>query len=405
MANSSLAMSSTSFLNNSASTAGGALAVLDGAQLSCSSGCNFSANSAALGGAIAVDAGTVNLTIAVLARNSASQELVSVTLGNTQQRAGSGGAIFAANSTVALSKCSLQDNSAEAQGGALLLMSSAATLVGSRFTGNKAAAGASAPAAAAQQMNTAGGAILVGLLPAALGAGSKGSKQVQAMVKLQDSVLSGNAAGYGGALAAMDAATDMQGAAGGPAPRGSALSIQLVGSSLVDNTASVSGGAVFSNLQSAALTLSGSKVTSNTATQGGGGIAAVTPAAVQMASSTVSGNSAAHCAGMLLDTPAQDSFVRSSRFEGNMAGQQVEDASSFGQLPQWNSTGSGGGMCIIPGAAVSVTASTITQNSALHGGEKQRNAGTTGGVLTSCTPHLQEHKQHCASILDAAPDC
>jgi hypothetical protein len=368
MANSSLAMSSTSFVNNSATAAGGALAVLDGAQLSCSSGCTFSANSAAVGGAIAVEAGTVNLTDAVLARNSASQELVSVALGNLQQRAGSGGAIFAANSTVALSKCSLQDNSAEAQGGALQLMSSAATLTGSRLISNRAAAaaaGALAAATPAQQSTTAGGAILVGLLPAALGAGSNGSKQV----KLQDSVLSGNTAGYGGALAAVDA--DMQRAAAGPAPRGGTLIIQLVGSSLVENTASVSGGAVFSNLPSAAVSLSGSKVTSNTAAQGGGGIAAVTPAAVQMAGSTVSGNSAAHCAGMLLDTPAQDSFVRSSRFEGNIAGQQAEDARSFGQLPQWNSTGSGGGMCIIPGAAVSITTSTITQNSALHGGKEQ----------------------------------
>jgi hypothetical protein len=103
---------------------------------------------------------------------------------------------------------------------------------------------------------------------------------------------------------------------------------------------------------------------------------------VSVVGSTVSSNRAAHCAGMLLDTPTHDSLVRSSRFEGNVAGQQTEDDISFGQLPQWNSTGSGGGMCIVPGGAVSITASTITQNTALHGGESTSGC-RLGSLLSS----------------------
>lgn len=375
-------LSRTAFTNNSASTAGGAVVVLDGAQLSCRTRCEFTANSAALGGAVAVHSAAVNLTDAVLARNSAPAGLVTVVFNNQQQRAGSGGAVFAANGTVTLSKCSVQGNSAEVQGGALQLLSSTASLVGSKFTGNRAAPASedsSAPAAAAEQSPTAGGAISAGLLPAA-GGNSSSSKQVPGRVKLQDSVLSGNTAGLGGALAVVDAAMDTQAPAAGAAAAaaGPSLSIQLVGSSLANNSAAVSGGAVFTSLPTASLSLSDSKVSGNTAARGGGGIAAVTPAAVSVVDSTVSSNRAAHCAGMLLDTPKRDSLVRSSRFEGNVAGQQTEDGRSLGQLPQWNSTGSGGGMCIVPGGAVSITASTITQNTALHGGES-----TVGGRLGS----------------------
>ena len=373
MAGSSLALSRTVFSNNSASTAGGAVSVLDGAKLSCSSRCNFSTNSAALGGAIAAHSASVNLTDTVLVRNTAPAELVTVTFATQLQRAGSGGAVFAANASLSLSRSSLQDNSAEARGGALQLLSSAASLVGTKLTGNRAAAAAASStaganitaAAAGNQVTTAGGAILVGLLPVA----GNGSKQVQLL--LQDCVLSGNTAGFGGAVAAVDVTADAQqaGAAGtGMQTLAASLSIVLVGSSLSNNAAGVSGGALFTSLPSASLTLNNSKVSSNTAAEGGGGIAAVTPAAVEVVGSSMSGNQAAFCAGMLLDTPARASAVRGSRFERNVAMQQLGDGSSFGQLPSWNSSGSGGGMCIIPGGPVAVTKSTITLNTALYGG-------------------------------------
>lgn len=379
MAGSALALSRTAFSNNTASTAGGAVSVLDGAKLSCSSRCNFSANSAALGGAIAVQSSSVSLTDTVLAKNFAPAALVTVVYAKSQIRAGSGGAVFAANASLSLSSSSLQDNSAEARGGALQLLSSTASLVGTKLTGNKAAAAAagaaSSPAgvnatgaaAAASRLATAGGAILAGLLPA----GSNSSKPAQ--LRLQDCVLNSNTAGYGGALAAVDIAADVQqapAAAAAAPPAAAPLSIVVAGSSLSNNAAGVSGGAIFTSLPSTSLTLNSSKVTSNTAAEGGGGIAAVTPAAVDVVGSSVSGNQAAFCAGMLLDTPARASAVRSSRFERNLAVQQQGDSSSFGQLPRWNSSGSGGGMCIIPGGPVAVTKSTITQNTALHGGRR-----------------------------------
>jgi hypothetical protein len=169
----------------------------------------------------------------------------------------------------------------------------------------------------------------------------------------------------------VDVAADVQqapAAATGVQPPAAPLSIVLVGSFLSNNAAGVSGGAVFTSLPSASLTLNNSKVSSNTAAEGGGGIAAVTPAAVEVVGSSVSGNQAAFCAGMLLDTSARASAVRGSRFEGNVAMQQLGNSNSFGQLPRWNSSGSGGGMCIIPGGPVAVTKSTITLNTALYGG-------------------------------------
>lgn len=365
---SSLSLSRTAFSNNTASTAGGAVVVLDGARLFCSARCNFSANSAALGGAVAVHSATVSLTDAVLVGNSAPAGLVTVIFNNQQQPAGSGGALFAANGTVRLGKCSLQDNSAEVQGGALQLMSSAADIVSSRFVSNQATSGSDSPAAPAgsQSSPTAGGAILAAVLPAANG---NGSSTDEVLVRLQDSVLSSNAAGLGGALAVVGAAADTQIPSAAAATTGPSINIQFVGSTLNNNSADMSGGAVFTRLPSASLSLTRSKINGNTAAWGGGGIAAVTPAGIQLSGSTVSSNRAAYCAGMLLDTPTQASGIRSSRFEGNVAGQQAQQSRSFGQLPQWNSTGSGGGMCIIPGGTVSITAATITQNSALHGGD------------------------------------
>jgi predicted outer membrane repeat protein len=144
-----------------------------------------------------------------------------------------------------------------------------------------------------------------------------------------------------------------------------------------NNSAAVAGGGVFTNLRSTSLTLNSIKVTGNTAAQGGGGIAAVTPASLQLASSSVSSNTASYCAGLLLDSPALKSVLHSSSFERNTAGQQSVDGRSFGQLPQWNSTGSGGGLCIIPGGPVAITKSRITQNTALFGGE----AGDSGSRM------------------------
>jgi hypothetical protein len=295
--------------------------------------------------------------------------------GNSQQRAGSGGAVFAANATLKLSKSVLQGNRAEVQGGALQLLSTAAVLAGTRLINNKAQDSMEAAAASPQQASTAGGAILVGLLPAAA-VSSNTSSSPKAQLTLQDCVLSSNAAGFGGAIAAVDTAVSSEAGATAAAPGvGSAeradtpLSILLSDSSVSNNSAAVAGGGVFMNLRSASLTLNSSKVTINTAAQGGGGIAAVTPASLQLSSSSVSSNKAAHCAGLLLDSPAQKSVVHSSTFERNVAGQRLSDGRSFGQLPQWNSTGSGGGLCIIPAAPVSITKSSITQNSALFGGK------------------------------------
>lgn len=380
MANSSLTLSRSVFSNNTASTAGGAVLVLDSARLSCSGRCNFSSNSAALGGAIAVQSGSVSLSDAVLGGNYAPAGLVTVMFGNNQQRAGSGGAVFAANATLKLSKSVLQGNRAEVQGGALQLLSTAAVLAGTRLINNKAAPAlvqdsTGAAAAAPQQAPTAGGAILVGLLPpAAVSTNTSGKPKAQ--LTLQDCVLSSNMAGFGGAIAAVDSAVSLEAGAAAAAPGvGSAgradtpLSILLSDSSVSNNSAGIAGGGVFTNLRSASLTLNSSKVTSNTAAQGGGGIAAVTPASLQLSSSSVSNNKAAHCAGLLLDSPAQKSAVHSSTFDRNAAGQRTSDARSFGQLPQWNSTGSGGGLCIIPDGPVSITKSSITQNTALFGGE------------------------------------
>jgi hypothetical protein len=291
----------------------------------------------------------------------------------SQMRAGSGGALFAANASLILDRSVLQDNSAEARGGAMQLLSSTAILVGTKLSGNRAVAAVSGSAAggnatAASQATTAGGAILAGLLPAS----SNSSKQTRLV--LQDCVLSSNVASFGGAVAAVDTAADVQtpaaaAGAGAPPLPSAPLSVVIVGSSLNNNVAGVSGGAVYTSLPSASLSLNNSKVSSNTAAEGGGGIAAVTPGAVDVFGSSVSGNQATFCAGMLLDTPARASAVRSSRIDSNTAVQQhVDDDSSFGQLPAWNSSGSGGGMCIIPGGPVSITKSTITQNTALYGG-------------------------------------
>lgn len=371
MANSTLALSRTSLTNNTASTAGGAVVVLGGSQLSCVSRCNFTRNSAALGGAIAVQSATVNLADAVLSQNTAPSELVSVMFGSAQQRAGSGGAVFAANATLKLAACSLLDNKAELQGGALQLMSSNAHVVESTLARNRAERpGASTSTAAAAgavtvQRGTAGGAILASLLP------SSGAKPGQ--LKLQDCVLSSNTAGFGGALAAIDSGLDLQAAAAASSSAAGMtaappLSVQVVDTALTNNTARVSGGAVFTSLPSTVLTLNNSKVTANTAADGGGGIAAITPAGVQLVGSSISSNVAEFCAGMLLDSPTKDSGVRSSTVEGNAAGQQSVDDRTLGELPQWNSTGSGGGLCIIPAGVVSITKTAIKGNTAMHGG-------------------------------------
>jgi predicted outer membrane repeat protein len=394
MANSSLTLSRSSFSNNSASTAGGAVLVLDSAQVSCSGRCNFSSNSAALGGAIAVQSGSVSLSDAVLGGNYASAGLVTVMFGNSQQRAGSGGAVFAANATLKLSRSILQGNRAEVQGGALQLLSTAAVLTATRLINNMAAPASAqhstgpAAAAAIQADPTAGGAILVGLLPPAAAAAStnSSSSKPKAHLTLHDCVLSSNMAGFGGAIAAVDTAVSLEaGAAAAAAAQGvrsagradTPLSILLAGCSVSNNSAAVAGGGVFTNLRSTSLTLNSIKVTGNTAAQGGGGIAAVTPASLQLASSSVSSNTASYCAGLLLDSPALKSVLHSSSFERNTAGQQSVDGRSFGQLPQWNSTGSGGGLCIIPGGPVAITKSRITQNTALFGGE----AGDSGSRM------------------------
>jgi predicted outer membrane repeat protein len=392
MDGSQLTLARSSCSNNSAASAGGAFVVLDGAKLACSGRCTFAANSAALGGAIAAQSAAVALTDAVLASNTAPGDLVTVAFGNSQQRAGSGGALFAANATVQLRSSSFRRNTADVQGGALQLVSSRAVAVGTTFVGNKAAASGDTVTGAAgqqqqQQRATAGGAIAVGLLPSA----SSGNKMQAAVLSLQRCTLSDNSAGFGGAVAAINTEVDLQApapsdtsaavSAGAAAP----VSISLNDSVASNNTAAVAGGGLFSNLPGAAISISGSKVLSNTAGRGGGGLAAVTPASFNTASSSVSSNTATYCGGLLLDTPAKDSRFQGSRFESNTAGQldaQEQQAgaegrqllasseASFGQLPKWNNTGSGGGMCIAPGGVVSVTKSIITKNSALHGGEQ-----------------------------------
>jgi hypothetical protein len=112
------------------------------------------------------------------------------------------------------------------------------------------------------------------------------------------------------------------------------------------------------------LTISGSTISENIATNGsGGGIAG---GAVTVTSSTISGNSANGNGGGILATVAT---ILGSTINGNLAGVGggiwASNLTAIGSTISGNSAGSGGG---IAGNTVTVTSSTILTNSAIDAG-------------------------------------
>jgi hypothetical protein len=388
----SLSLVNTSLTNNTASSAAGGILLQDGATLSCKQ-CILEGNRAAAGAAVAAESAALQLERTSVVRNTAPADLVSVSTAAGQQPAGSGAGIWAHSSLVKLIDSKFDFNSADLQGGAIHAINSSITGAGSSFVGNLAQR---LEESAANLQDTAGGAIHVslGLAPGSL--------------RLRLCKLSSNVAGSGGAIAIsqQDTSSQQGGASDLPAAVGRKLQqaqqrkqhasaanpdsgqhklfVLLEDTQLLNNSASAGfGGGLYSNIPGVFFNFTNSKFGGNTAIQSGGGIALQNPASLHMLGTSMASNAASSCGGLLLSHPESASAIIRTTFSDNVAaGTAARQAragaasisstadSSLGQLPGYNSSGSGGGLCVVlAGTPVAVKGSIITGNTALHGGE------------------------------------
>ncbi|KAF6259901.1 hypothetical protein COO60DRAFT_944613 [Scenedesmus sp. NREL 46B-D3] len=393
----SINLVNSSLTGNIASSAAGGIFLQDGATLSCKQ-CTLQANRAAVGAAIAAEASTIQLAGTSVLRNVALGELVSVPTAAGQQPAGCGAGIWADSSVVKLTSSRFDSNQADLQGGAIHATNSSIIGTGSSFVGNQAHN--LGRQGTADLQGTSGGAIHASVGPAA------GSLQLHACD------LSTNVAGTGGAIAAVASRdTNSQQVAGSTSAAAAGRVLQqarklkqhaaIVPASTdqayilledtrgFNNSATAgSGGGLFCSSPGVFVNITNSSFSSNSAVQSGGGMALLGPASVLLQGSSLALNAASSCGGLLLLHPKAASEIIRSSFDGNVAalgtgrpgsqGTQGSSSSSssssnaestLGQLPDYNSTGSGGGLCLVlAGAPVTISDGIMTENTALHGG-------------------------------------
>jgi hypothetical protein len=405
----SISLVNSSLTNNAASSAAGGIFLQDGATLSCKR-CILKANQAAIGGAIAAESSAVELTGTAVEQNIAPSDLVSVATAAGQQPAGSGAGIWAHSSTVKLTDSRFDFNKADLQGGAIHAVNSSTTVSGASFVGNKAQRARRSGSAGLQE--SFGGAIYAVMGP------HKSSLQ------LRKCVLSLNVAGTGGAIAVVSHSSDRQQAAelqpstaagrklqqakkpgnGAVAAAGvhpataHKVFVLLEGTHISNNVATAgSGGGLYSSSPFVFVNITSSNFSSNTATRSGGGAAVVGATGFSMQGGSITGNMASSCGGLLLLHPETAADITQSSFTGNLAAAVISaaseatraaqgsnssstsssgDDSSLGQLPVYNSTGSGGALCVVLARApVEFHSSSMTGNTALHGGEQRQHQG------------------------------
>jgi hypothetical protein len=205
------------------------------------SGCTLSGNSAAFGGGI-YNMSATEITSSNLSGNSAAD-------GGGLYNAGGAGLSV----TVTISGSTVSGNSATFDGGGILNGEATLTVRDSQLTGNHASA--------------RGGAIITGGVPSE-----------PATATITGCTLSGNSASLGGAILNVASYND---------PLDSTLIVR--GSTLFDNTASDSGGAIYN---SGATTVQQSTLSGNSATNDGGGIFNAASGTLTVKDSTVTNNTA-----------------------------------------------------------------------------------------------------------------
>lgn len=402
-----LSLVNTNLTGNTASTAAGGILLQDGATLSCKQ-CILQGNQAAIGAAIAAESSVLLLARTLVLGNTAPADLVGVSTAAGQQSAGSGAGIWAHSSQVKVTDSRFDFNIADLQGGAVHAINSSITAAGSSFVGNLAQKAEASPA---NLQDTVGGAIHISLGP---GVGS---------LQLLTCTFTSNVAGSGGAVAVstQDSSSQQDNASGPAAVAGRKLQqvqtrkqhTSAAGSAsrhklfvLVEDTqvlnnsaAAGSGGGLYSSIPGVFFNITNSNFIGNTAFQSGGSIALHSPAGLHMLRTTVASSTASSCGGLLLSHPQTASAIKQSTFSGNVAADAAVPQirvgaagisvlssatdSSLGQLPAYNSSGSGGGLCVVlAGAPVTISSSSVTGNTALHGGEAV-------AILAEMQPFLQ----------------
>jgi hypothetical protein len=399
----SISLVNSSLTNNTASSAAGGIFLQDGVTLSCKR-CIMEANRAAIGGAIAAESSAVELTGTMVEQNVASSDLVSVPTAAGQQPAGSGAGIWAHSSTVKLTDSRFDFNKADLQGGAIHAANSSVTIIGALFVGNKAQRAGRSGTPGLQE--TFGGAIHTVMGPHI------------SSLQLRKCAMSLNSAGTGGAMAVILHGSDTQqaaelqpstaagrklqqanrpangavAAAGVDSVTAHKVFVLLEGTEISNNSATAgSGGGLYSSSPFVFVDITSSNFSSNSATRSGGGVAVASPYGFSMQGGSMTDNMASSCGGLLLLHPKSASNITQSSFSGNQAltaaaqatradqgsnrssRSSSDDDSSLGQLPTYNSTGSGGALCVVLARApVKVHSSSVKGNTALHGGKQQQ---------------------------------
>lgn len=337
----------------------------------------ISGNSASSGGGIYNNGGTVTITSSTISGNSASggggvynhdggltltQSTIS---GNTATR---GGGIYnlgtqAAGATVTVQGGSLMANSASRDGGGI------ANLAGQGSTAELTVENVDTR----QNQASQGGAISVG-----------GLSSSSVVVTVSDSAISANTVTAGGGALAL--ASDGLGAQ---------ATISVTGSTLTGNTAGNTGGAIdvaAGNGATVSITVAANQLTSNSAGMGGGAISAATTlgssVSILLSHSLLLGNTVGLDGGALrataIDGGSLAASVRGGSIAGNVAGgkgggmflrsmESMSSVSVLGASLSGNSaSGHGGGIysAADAGGAISATveASTISGNTADSGG-------------------------------------